>query len=65
MNINKVVIEVEAGTENFNSSTQQVIANGNLFPLPHLLAKKTQGKELLVDYSQNHIVTSKKNLNIM
>ncbi len=65
MNIDKVAIEMEVGIENFNSSTQQVIANGNLFPLPHLLAKKTQGQELLVDYSQNHIVTSKKYLNIM
>ncbi len=47
------------GTKNFTNSTQQVVANGNLFPLPHLLAKKTQGKELLVDYSQNHVVISK------
>lgn len=59
MNIHEVGIEMGVGTKNFTNSTQQVVANGNLFPLPHLLAKKTQGKELLVDYSQNHVVISK------
>jgi hypothetical protein len=59
VNIHEVAIEMGVGTKNFTNSTQQVVANGNLFPLPHLLAKKTQGKELLVDYSQNHVVISK------
>jgi hypothetical protein len=54
VNINEVAIEVGVGIKNFTNSTQQVVAN-----LPHLLAKKTQGKKLLVDYSQNHVVISK------
>ncbi len=46
MNIDEIAIEVEVGTKSFINSTQQVIANGNLFLLPHLLTKNTQGKEL-------------------
>jgi hypothetical protein len=34
----------------------------NLLSLPHLLAKQTKGRELLVDYSQSHVVTSKEYL---
>jgi hypothetical protein len=31
----------------------------NLLSLPHLPAKQTKGRELLVDYSQSHVVISK------
>jgi hypothetical protein len=37
----------------------------NLLSLPHLLARKTQGTKLLVDYDISHVVTSNVSLNIM
>jgi uncharacterized protein YdbL (DUF1318 family) len=33
--------------------------------LPHLLTRRTNGKEPLVDYFQSHVVTSKEYLRIM
>jgi len=53
------------GTNNFSNTTQQVLTNGNLLFLPHLLAKKTHGREPLVDYFQSHVVTLKEYLSIM
>jgi hypothetical protein len=38
--------------------TQEGMQLHNLLALPHLLARPTQGKELLVDYSRSHVVTS-------
>jgi hypothetical protein len=49
VNINKVATKVDMGTNNFTNTIQQVLTNGNLFPLPHLLARKTHGREPLVD----------------
>jgi hypothetical protein len=39
--------------------TQQGLANGNLFILFHFLARKTQRRKPLIDYSQSHVVISK------
>jgi hypothetical protein len=65
VNIDEVAIGVEMGTNNFTNTTQQVLTNGNLFPLPHSLARKTHGKEPLVDDFQSHVVTLEEYLNIM
>jgi len=58
VNIDEVATKVRVGTNNFTNTTQQVLANGNLFPWPHLLLRKTHGREPLVDYFQIHVVTS-------
>jgi hypothetical protein len=52
--------------KNLESSTQMALAEGchGLLSLPHLLAIRTNGRKALVDYSQSHVVTSKKNLRI-
>jgi hypothetical protein len=65
VNIDEVATKVEVGIDNFTNTTQQVLANGNLLLLPHLLARKTHGREPLVDYFQSHVVASKEYLNIM
>ncbi len=45
--------------------TQEALAGINLLSLPHLLARKTSGREPLVDYSQSHVVTSEMYLTTM
>jgi hypothetical protein len=47
-------------TANLNEPTY--VSKGQL---PHLLVRKTCEKKLLVDYSQSHVVTSNKYLQIM
>jgi hypothetical protein len=37
----------------------------NLLLLPHLLTRRTKGKEPLIDYSWSHVVTSFKYLDIL
>jgi hypothetical protein len=37
----------------------------NLLSLPHFPAKRTNGKELLVDDSQSHVVTLEEHLTIV
>jgi hypothetical protein len=53
--------------KNLECSTQVTLAQGchNLMSLPHLLARKTNGREPLMDYSQSHVVSSKEYLRIM
>jgi hypothetical protein len=48
-------------------STQVALAQGchNLMSLPHVLARKTNGREPLVDYFQSHVVNSKEYSRIM
>jgi hypothetical protein len=52
---------------NFESSTQVASTHGchGLLSLPHLLARRTNGRELSVDYSQSHVITSKEYMRIM
>ncbi len=56
-----------AKLKNPKSSIQVALTHGchNLMSLPNLLARGTNGKEPLVDYFQNHVVTSKEYLRIM
>jgi hypothetical protein len=65
VNINEARTKVEVGTNNVTNIIQQVLANGNLFLLLHLLVRKIHGRKRLVDYFQNHIMTSEEYLNIM
>ncbi len=37
----------------------------SLLSLPHLLARCTQGREPLIDYSQSNVVTSRDYLNVL
>lgn len=37
---------------------QEPISFANLLSLPHLLERKTKGKELLMDYNQSYVITS-------
>jgi len=50
----------------FESSTQVALAHGchGLLSLPHLLTR-TNGRDLLTNYFQSHVVTSKEYLRIM
>jgi hypothetical protein len=48
-----------------NPKTQEALAGNNLLSLPCLPAIRTNGKKSLVDYSQNHVVTSEEYLTIM
>ncbi len=57
VNIDEVTPKLEVGSNNFINTTQQGLANGNLFYLFHLLARNIQGRKLLVDHSQNHVAT--------
>jgi len=52
---------------NSRSSIQLALAHGChcLLSLPHLPARRTNGREPLVDYSQSHVVKSKEYLRIM
>ncbi len=45
--------------------THEALAGNNLLSLPHLLTRRTSGRESLVDYSQSHVVTSEEYLTIM
>jgi hypothetical protein len=49
------------------SSTQVASAQGchGLLSLPHLFAKRTNGRVPLVNYSQSHVVASEEYLKIM
>jgi hypothetical protein len=53
--------------KNLESSTQVALAEcfHSLLSLPHLLTKRTNGREPLIDYSQSHVVTSKEYLKII
>jgi len=42
------------GTNNFTNTTQQVLTNGNLFLLPHLLARKNHGRKPLSSRGRKH-----------
>jgi hypothetical protein len=44
---------------------QRALSTNNLLSLPHLLVRRKNGRELLVDYSQSHVVISNQYLNIM
>jgi hypothetical protein len=52
---------------NLERSTQVALAQGChiLMSLPHLPTQKTNGRKPLVEYSQNHFISSKKNSRIM
>jgi hypothetical protein len=52
---------------NFESSIQMASAHGcySLLSLPHLHVKRIDGRKPSVNYSQSHVVTSKKYLRIM
>jgi hypothetical protein len=45
--------------KNSKSSTQEALTHccHNLISLPHLLARRTNGREPLMDYSQSHVMT--------
>jgi hypothetical protein len=45
--------------------TQEAMQLHNLLALPCLLARPTQGREPLVDYSRSHVVTFIKYLGIL
>jgi hypothetical protein len=46
--------------------TQEALVGNNLLSLlPHLLARRTNGRKPLIDYSQSHVVTLKYYLTIM
>jgi hypothetical protein len=47
------------------SINQEAMQLHNLVAPPHLLAKPTQGKELLVDYFTSHVVTFTEYLGIL
>jgi hypothetical protein len=53
--------------KNPKSSIQVALTQGchNLMSLPNLPTRRTNGREPLVDYFQNHVVTSKEYLRIM
>jgi hypothetical protein len=51
-------------SENIANLTQDLVFS-NLLSLPHLLARKTKGREPLMHYSQFHVVTSDEYLQIM
>jgi hypothetical protein len=63
VNIDETTPKLEVGNNNFIITIQQGLANDNLFFLLHMLARKTQGRKSLVDYSQNHVVTLEEYLN--
>lgn len=65
MNINKFTLDVKIETKNFEHLTQETLSTNKFLSLPHLLARKTHSRKPLVDYSQNHVVTSCQYLNIM
>lgn len=44
---------------------QRALSTNNLLSLPHLLVRRMNGRELLVDYSQSHVVISNQYLSIM
>jgi hypothetical protein len=52
---------------NLESSTQVALAHGchGMMSLWHLLARRTNGKEPLMDYFQSHVVTLEKYFRIM
>ncbi len=58
MNIDEVTPKLEVGINNFINTTQQGLANGNLFSLLHLLVRNIKGRKPLVYHSQSHVVTS-------
>jgi hypothetical protein len=45
--------------------TQEALPSSNLLSLPHLPAKRTNGREPLVDYSQSHVVILEEYLTII
>jgi hypothetical protein len=45
--------------------TQEAMQLHNLLALPHLLARPTQGKELLMDYFRSHVATSIEYLRVL
>jgi hypothetical protein len=51
----------------YESSTQVASTQGchGLLSLPHLLTRRTNGREPLADYSQSHNVTAEEYLKIM
>jgi hypothetical protein len=65
LDINEGTFEVEAKTKKFKRLNQTTLSTNNLLSLPHLFAKKMNSKDPLVDYSQNHVVTSNQYFNIM
>jgi hypothetical protein len=66
VDIDKATTKVEVETSNLiNILTQQTMSFDILFFLPHLLARKTHGKKMLFDYSQNHVKTLEEYLGII
>ncbi len=53
--------------KNLENSVQVALAEGfhNLLSLPHLFARRTNGRKPLIDYFQSHVVTSEKYLRII
>jgi hypothetical protein len=45
--------------------TQEALAGSNLLSLPCLPTRRISGRKLLIDYSHNHVMTSKEFLTIM
>ncbi len=46
-------------------AAQEPISFASLLSLPHLLTRKTRGKEPLVDYNQSYVVTSSEYFSIL
>ncbi len=65
MNIDEDAPKLEVGSKYFMNITQQGLANGDLFTLLHSPTRKTQARELLVDYSQSCVVVSEEYLSRM
>ncbi len=62
VNIDEATPKLEVGSNNFINTTQQGLANDNLFSLLHLLVRKIKGKKPLVYHFQSHVVTSEEYL---
>ncbi len=65
VNLDEVTLELVQETHNPPNVTQEAIKLNNLLSLLHLHAMHTRGKKPLVDYSQSHVVTSTKYLNVL
>ncbi len=66
-NLEQPSLDEVAKFKNLESSIQVTLAKGfhGLLSLPHLLARRTNGRKPLIDYFQSHVVTSKEYLRIM
>ncbi len=60
-----MVVDINEGTFKVEAKNQGTSSTNNMLSLLHLHPRRTNNKELLINYSQSHVVTSNQYLSIM